>query len=553
MEKESSKLLFPSIAEKLSEKDIINLFVVPPLKFSLIDHSENNIVEGERGTGKTIMLRYVEINKKNDFEDENGNVFPVYIPLSKASFDLMLPYDTLDESRKYPLCLEYFNLYCLSHIVKEIEKSNRFNKLFTKSVQSKIEEKLDFDYPYRKISKSIRKRIDVLIKGFQRNLEVYAINPLAQNTTIINFIENLNSIQETEICFLLLLDDFYKIPFIIQPYIVCQFNQRSPYVTFKIATINKGIEDVCYPTGYFEYMHDYIKYNANRLCAIKITKSFKNIQKYFEEIANRQILRNEKTIIDLLGNSKDLNDIVIEYKKKIQVKNVKARISYFGFENIFAISSGNARVFLNIVKEILREALSQKYDYSQPISQTIQNDKISFVSKQSLASIGAWHREQSIEHKLGEIIPISKKLSKLVVAIAEIFRYRLLRPITSNATMLFVFNDEDRLDDISIDILKEGLRQSCIQETSLRKTKNMKGVGSVYSINNILAPALNIFPLRRWHQSIDADIFNSINFSAKTEKQYVTSLNKFVRIINKTTDDEESDTKQTKMKDFIGA
>jgi len=556
MDRGKLKLLYPSIAEKLSEKDIMEIFVVPPIKFSLDDSEENNIVEGERGTGKTIMLRYVDITKREEFEKKNGNVFPIYIPLSKANLDLMLPYDVLPETKKYQLCLEFFNLYCLIITINSFEKSKKFSKRLSSQIQKQLKKFLELDFPDVNLLKCLQKRMNFLKKGFQRNKEMYPNQIMSQTTTIIDFTEKLNEIMKTEIKFLLLIDDFYKVPLNIQPYIVCIFNQRSPYLSYKIATINKGIHDKCFPTGYFEYIHDYTKYNANRLCSIQVSKSLANIQRYFEEMANKQltkqITKDNYNIIDILGHSKDIKELVSEYLEKLSQKNIKARKSYYGFENIFTIASGNARVFFNIIREIYKEALSREQTIKFPINESIQNDKINFVSKQSFAAIGSWHRDQSIEEKLQEQIPISKKLSKLIEALADIFKYRLQRPIISNATCLFVFNDESLLSDTSKDIIYEGLRQSCIQEISLRKSKAKKGVGSVYSINGILAPALDIFPLRRWIQSIDIDYFNRIEFNTENENKYIRSLKNFVQRVNKTTDELEDDGKQLKIDQFFG-
>jgi len=531
---------YPTTAEKMTDKEIISLFVTPPLRYSLANYKQNTIIEGERGTGKTIMLRHTEISMREKFENESP-VFPIYVPLNSTNFDKLLSNNTMEIDKKASLSREYFNLFCLKSWVNALDNSKKILCKWEK-VQKEIIKYIGFDYKFKKLIECIEQRMNNIEAAFENNQKIESNTRLSRLTCLPEFAEKLVQSLNLNINFLILLDDFYQIPQSIQPFIVCIFNKRSEFLTYKIATIVDAIIQNCYKSGYFQYIHDYELFNANRLCSISNNKDLKQIEGYFEEMANKQLALTHISeqlkgigIKELLGKSESMDNKINKYIKEKKIEGKKTHIKFYGFENIVALSSGNARVFFNIINEIIKAVISkkeetsnQKREFSVPISKKIQNEKIYFVSKNYFNSINSWHRDQSIIKNKEEDIPISLKLVKFIEALSKILRFRLLETnFSSKATILFSFNNESNLNEDIRDLMREGLRQSCIQRINLRRKRD-DGTSKTYGINGILTPSLGLIPYRRWIQTIDENFLNMINFKTKDRKKFVMDINKFV-------------------------
>ncbi len=177
---------------------------------------------------------------------------------------------------------------------------------------------------------------------------------------------------------------------------------------------------------------------------------------------------------------------------------------YYSFNTISHLSNGNTRVFINICREIISEALFYETDdffNNLTVSPSIQSKAIHKFSAKEFDDICS-------------IIKYGENVRKLVLNLGNLFsEYHKDKRVRYPETNQFVL-DKLELDCQSLETLNMALRWSLIIKKNVpqRLSMDINKRGDIFYINRIFSPLFNISYRTRggFNISIDKDDFSNM-------------------------------------------
>ena len=341
----------PKNTDRLRENEISSLFTSQN-SYSKIMGRETIFIIGPRGTGKSMILRYMsmpiqsERQKSNIIESYDKDHCGIYINCSKHYFGQIKEKPNLNVQQTNIWKENFVHMFNLTicHILFECIDDLReypvfqMTKLEEEATCKKISVVLGCDEicSFEHMCNEVRKKMRHLYANFDIKI--------TDTATVFSFIseleENLNKkisgFRNRSLC--ILLDNYNELTDMQRNLINEMISLRT---SFKIATLPpkvstaRELDKFISPTDDFETV-----YIGTTNLSIK-SPEFSTTKCFLKNVANKR-LKEYGLDVEILLNAND-------------VKDLKNKTDYFGFENFVLLSSGNARMFLRLLNTAIRE------------------------------------------------------------------------------------------------------------------------------------------------------------------------------------------------------
>lgn len=538
--------------ETLQPTDIASLFIDVFSDFPKLLTAEHTFLHGARGTGKSMMLRYLEpqvqiaaskVSKAADLSH-----YAVHMPIKNANYSLS-ELERL-EGAPYWLLAEHFLIInacieitsSLSIIedqadCKENYKENFFAQFFElmEEAGSKATKKLDNKY-----TDGVAKEVESILKiersksknymaklAFSPGLLPYEDALLGHEDFFIPFVNLIRNLPITPNGpIFLMIDDADNLPLRMQKIINSWVYYRSTNdLCLKVSTQQK-YKTWRTPQGIrIESAHDYSEID------ISSVYTSKNSSLYYErvyKIVQRRLTvsgsictdpleffpKNEaqeqaiKAVKDKIsenwgngsGVSSRKHDDVTRYASSEYMKSLaKAKktntYSYAGFKNLVDISSGMIRFFLEPAARMYAEI--QATNQGNPISSIPSEvqDKILYRWSEEyvLEEFERLRKDEIEQCNIDDKTPDNKveSLKKLINGIGECFQKRLLSDSTERRLLSFMVTKPP--DPETQKILDLAIEWGYLSRKSIAKKEGV-GRNTLYTLNRRLAPYFKLDP-----------------------------------------------------------
>lgn len=528
-------------ATSLEPSEIVQIYI-EDFNFSrFIDSTKNIFLVGERGTGKSMALRYnslpVQVEKYGCIP--KNKILSIYIPCH-TMLTQSKEHEALDEMHASIISEHFLVISIMYNLVSSLKViDNIFNNADENNIIDDLNYILNFD-----ISKKYG-AIDGICRYLQRTLSTTKMNLLESVSneraaqlfpSMLSFaghavplMEQLTKIPELNGChFSLMLDDEQH----LNPYQVKKINSWIAHrdhslFSFKIATTK--IDKPPYITdggGYIVEGHDftlidmeqdYYNQNSNfgKLAFDIITRRIHKLsgledidaKKYFPENENftRDIEEARKEVQAIAeskfpdGPAKSINDYIYKYTRAHYFRNRSSKANrppYSGFETIVQMSTGVVRNLLEPCFWMYDSALSEtkeskKKNVISHIPAKIQTEIILDQSRKKWQwlSDGLDKVDAKCTHEQ------AKQIYYLIDNVCLLFRKRLLEDISEPRAVMFSISDKDNdCYDYLIGLINIARRSQYIYER-LGNSKDEGREEPYYIINKILLPARGLDPV----------------------------------------------------------
>lgn len=542
-------------ADGLDYADIPHLFVSEYTDFQTINKHFDTLLEGQRGTGKTMVLRYIafesQIHEWVQNYEKKADIFfsipqhfiGIYCRLEQGVFD-KADLDAIDNDvRKDQLFEHRLVLHCLSKSLETLSSVFKFRpvageglrrlKGHLKTILS--EPAIESCQDWKEILAFASDTIDA--KVFEEDMHLASISSgtptnflphLTMAGQLTRFLRLLQETLDIKIPFFLLLDDFD----VLRPsQQICVFRTASArqhnLVCFKYGIMSLGKKATLSGTGRtYREGDDYDR--------VPFDWTYKGSQGDYSEVVS---LITKARLTSKNWPHNDLAQYLADWdygaKLRMQIKGEmeqewyklpqderpetkdnywtkygnarffqilrkkKIRHRYAGYQDILDISSGIFRQYLEICKEIISKALSQNWTHNagKAISAEIQNDAIRRYSQNMMHELQ--QTAGSTDTLLsGDIRITSKQMVTLVESLSNLFYNRLHSKMREPEVFTFSIRDDLTVNQHAKLLLDVAVRESILQEREDPYPPKTSGGPPLptYMMNRRLIPRRDLSP-----------------------------------------------------------
>ena len=506
------------MSEELWKKE---LFREPKMYniFADIISPGNTIIEGHRGSGKSMLLQYLSYPTQK-LLDKSPNFVGVYIKLDLPLFATTRRRgENRDEWVNY--FLSYFNLIVAEELIKMLDYCDSKSWISIDNID-RLLEKLKRLFPFLE-----NERIDTLIDLAdliyeKRNL--FACPPPRPLITVPpDLIKSLivrvrRFVPEwKDLPFYILLDEYERLDENQQKVVNLLLASRGPTyhekIYFKIATKSflVVLEDI--DGNSLDPIDDFTPVALDRF-DMDEERKHKYYQKFIEEISNwrlQNVWDYKISIRELLPEEGDEN------KKGFKNKD------YSGFENIVTLSSFLPRDFLELCKDMIFYAYpnllrEQKRDKLEPIAPNIQNTVIKIHGDNLFENLNRIMNEE--ERPLPRTR--SENARRLIESWGKIFRiiFEGSKSKEDRTVSEFQIRNTSNLNKTAINALNDcTMRRALVIPLTRRVPQIRKNIpGDRYELHRLLCARFGLSLARRWPKEIDARWINQLLEAGNPEK-----------------------------------
>lgn len=519
--KKIQKILGNTQTETIPTDDLLVDYFTRPDDYDIVFNNIPALIDGIRGTGKSMILRFFEIDELRKFQKnpKKVEILPVYFKIREHNFTFFNP----DKFRRYENFVDvfrhYFNINIMIKILdvlrtKTTRKRFKTNlELFSDEFREKFSNLLINCQIDRSTADSSCFNVHSLIEFFlymQKNIIIDLKRKSFEDVKFdktprffedIDFLFNAFEIikvfllENSKLILFILLDEYDKFSKDQQALINPLIKERRSCLTFKIACKSGSFFNTSYPNQTIDTIHDINWKTINRpIFSFGISK----FQSYVEEIVNRRFrsIYPDFSIKEILGKSEPSKEKINKIKGS---RGLGRKIDYFGAEDLIRVSSGVARHYMNLCNQILIAGITKKD--SPDFSKRIQHEAIIEYSQNQVH-----YAQDSTEH--------GEDFFKLLTALSEVFRSRYALDLVHPATMSFAIRDFVSLGENSKELLKNAEREGIIFRF-FRRGKDGYYTQMTYGLNGVFAPANNLLPIYPDAVQIQASVFDLILVSQK--------------------------------------
>ncbi len=538
--------------ETLQPSDIASLFIDVFSDFPKLLTAEHTFLHGARGTGKSMMLRYLEpqvqIAANNVSKASELTHYAVHMPIKNANYSLSelerlegAPYWLLSEHFLIiNACIEITS--SLSTIEEQTDFEDEYKQDFYAQFLDLMEEAGSKVARESKIESadSVSKAIDKILKSERSKSKSYmsrlAFSPgflpyedalLGHEDFLLPFVKLVRNLPITpDGPIYLMIDDADNLPLRMQKIINGWVYYRSTNnLCMKVSTQQK-YKTWRTPQGVrIESAHDYSEIDISSVYTSKSSslyyeRVFKIVQrrldvsgascsdplKFFPKSESQELAL--KAIKEDISNSwekgkgvssRKSDDITryasSEYMKSLAKSKKTNNYSYAGFKNLVDISSGMIRCFLEPAARMYAEI--QATNDGKPIGSIppeIQDKILYRWSEEYVLEEFERLRKDEIEQSSGDrSLPENKveSLKKLINSIGECFQKRLLSNSTERRLLSFMVTKTP--DPQTQKILDLAIEWGYLSRKSIAKKEGV-GRNTLYTLNRRLAPYFKLDP-----------------------------------------------------------
>lgn len=538
-------------ANDLEYTEIPRIFVREYTDFNRIIKHFDTILEGQRGTGKTMILRYLayetqiaiwvekQENTGASFVKRKEHFVGIYCRLEQGVFDRNDLDAVENASRRDHLFEHRLSLFCLSHVLKTLKTLLSFNPISFPAFQN-----LKFRLAQLLEEPQLRdgnEWIDVYnlaqeiigLRVTQEDLHLGSLLPGSTPTSfnawltlagqLTPFLEFIQESLEIMCPFFILLDDFDVLrPGQQQSVFRSAAARKINVVCFKygIMTLGKKVilsgSDRTYREG-----HDYDSMSLDWTDRGLQTKYKDAVQLITDKRLSAKGWPQSlsfSSILDTWSRGKQLRDEVrrqmhVEWDKLPASKKPKTFENYFskygnaryfhhlaskkihhrysGYEAVIDISSGIYRQYLELCNRIVVKAFaaSWKPDSQQVINSEIQDEAIREYSRDMMDSLSVTAGDTTAL-LAGDINVTSKHMVTFIQSLSQLFKKRLHSSIREPEIFCISIRDELDFNPTAKAILDVAVRESILQRRSADYSPKTPGGPSLptFMLNRRLAP-----------------------------------------------------------------
>jgi len=496
--------------ENLRE-ELINDTFIEPINFAMIVEPGNTIIEGHRGSGKSMILKFLsyeaQFNRK--FKEKwDENYIGFYIKFKPSIVDTTI--QEMFKGKEPKQWSIYFMTYINLLIGEEIITTLKFG-LDNKYTIIDSEEKFFSEIVYLFFESipcpSNEKTLNNLILMFKRVRNNLNQKHISEHDLPSDFLEQLFFYIKEHVKgwsdknFYLLLDEYDNLNDDQQKVVNTIIKNRS--LSFKIGVkFDEMIyEDIS--NNLLEINHDYTYVNTDRFDFDPKHPLYSKFENFLIRIANKRLesYKYKNNIEELIPEEKE------ERKKGFE------KGDYSGYKNVTKLSSGSIRDFLELCKDMVYYSnpwvIKEKRDKLEVILPNIQNTVIKIHSNILYENV---NKIMGIDK---ESLKARSYNAKLLIDKFSIIFNRILKGSKSaedRTVSSFQLRNIEKLNETAINALKD-----CTSHRLLQVPFNPKKPNGVrhaphdkYKFNRLLNPRFRLSLAERWPKDINSDIFNDI-------------------------------------------
>jgi hypothetical protein len=530
--------------ETLDADEIAHLFVDVFTDFPKLLEPGHTFLHGPRGSGKSMMLRYLEPDVKfaeNTKELKKLNFYAVHVPIKLANFNLP-EFGRLDDNALY-LIAEHLMVMQICHkLLVSLDKNHRlygidnnpeilkvcfdrFDRLFKACGLASIMSLQNSNTFFKSLSEIFEGEV-IAVGGYLRKLSLSSsiaytgalCSHLDFLVPLIATIKKLSYMPKKP--FFLLLDDADNLDIRMQKVLNSWVSSRTTQdVSLKISTQMRYKTYRTTNNLFIESPHDYNEINISTF----YTSSYNSKTHYYDRVKQIVKRRLERANIDAKvedffpkneeqekkikaiaqeyihankkggGKSKRPRDdatryAIPEYMRRI--RNNSNTYSYAGFESLVDISSGIIRFFLDPASQMYANVMAQNNHNPRSIPFDVQN-----------AVLYSWSEEFITTDlpKLSDSIKaenpqndVAKRLANLVDALGKTFRQKLLDAKSSEQRVLAIMVPQQLPENLN-EVFRLGVELGYFHQSTIAD-KEGRGRKPLYLLSRRLAPYFKLDP-----------------------------------------------------------
>ena len=380
----------PKIADSLHENEVSDLFTSQDTYIKIMNR-ETMFIVGPRGTGKSMILRYMSMPIQSERHKSDTSVLydnehcGVYINCSKHYFGQIKEKsnsNTQQTSIWKENFIHMFNLTICYTLFENIENSRKYPIFdMTESEEAAVCEKISRvlnckkSYSFEDISNEVRKKMMFLYANFDEKVSI---------TTVQGFVSELEYILRSKILgfknksLCILLDNHNELTDMQRQMINEIISIRT---IFKIATLPLKFSSERELGKSISFTNDFETVDIGITNLSIKSPNFNTTKCFLRDVANKRLKAYDIKVETLL-NSDNIGDS-------------KDRIRYFGFENFVLLSSGNARMFLKLLNMAIQKwsdsgksiPVSVQQEAAYTLADELMRKDINFLPKQHRSKI----------------------------------------------------------------------------------------------------------------------------------------------------------------------
>lgn len=498
----------------------INSTFIKPIDFSNITESGNTIIEGHRGSGKSMILKYLSFEAQENRSFENSwdkKYIGVYVRFKNSLVNTTTKKLFQGEYNEWvKFFMAYVNLILGEKIISLIKRAIETKEISSKNIGDLVK-KINllfkfYDEGFKKTDKL--KNLELLIKR-TRNILVqnhkinYTVPPDFLEQLISLICDNIKEWEDKE--FYMLIDEYDHLSIEQQHVVNTMIKNRS--FSYKIAVKLHSMDYYDISKNLLEKDNDYTYVMSDRYDFNKET--YNKYKNFVINVANKrlQYYGYNNKIVDLLPNSTNGNDF--------------EQGDYSGLNNIIKLSSGIIRDFLELCKDmvyysnqwIINGETREKLNTVIP---NVQNTVIKIHSNilyQSIDRIGGFDKRFEKSH--------SDNVRILIDRLADIFG-NILRGSQSKEKRTVTgiqIKNKEYLNETATIALREAASNRLIQTPyNPRRPKNKRQTSphSRYRFHRLLCPRFELSLALRWPKEIDSRVINQLFFKPNITVREIT-------------------------------
>ena len=498
---------FKFSVENMDDKLVRDLFVRHPYHKKDILGKNSITIEGERGTGKSMLLREVLNKSRLETERNPGELWICkYINIEHARVkelnNLLIMFKENPEINnnivlRDSIAVEYVNYFFLTNLLERLneffEENSILDKISISDTYSKmidgfhITTDISFTELYNNTFQNFNDRKVALMN---RNYDPF-IFEFDKSNVIDSFLTQIKRTFSVEkfdlrnLVFTFLIDEYDSLDIFSQKAFNTIIKERHQQLNFKIALRPMGIiKDTLTQNRSIEH-HDIIPFNMNPYARSKVHN--RAFAKFYRDIANKRLKDTGLNIDMILGESISTEKTAIVIKKKAlelpttadedeiySLKYINNKIQFYGFDNVRVVASGIIRFYLKLIDQIMSAAVDKQDIYSEPVLMKYQASSIHDFSQQTFRGI---FDELDSEYE--------NAIVRFIEILGKYFSERLRTNIALNAISAFRIKNRLELDSDVLKMLNIAIKHSCIQLRPFRAAKDQPKNEPVYLLNGI--------------------------------------------------------------------
>ena len=495
-------------------------FFVEPMVFSmLIEPGTHTIVEGDRGSGKSMMLRYISLETQLSLPlaSRHTNFIGFYIKMDPGLIETAKKIKSQDLEHWINFFTHFLNLLITERIIDTLILCRKKTLI---TVNPDNEEKLCGFIVHRLLSnkQTIPKNFDQLLTLIIDDREKMATIDLRSSiipqTSPRYTYELVKHLEEFDLFFsdksiYLLLDEVDNLDDDQMEVLVLFLRSRDAPISYKIGVKSNSIKLVDPYGKALQHIDDYEHVYSDRF--IKEQKN--QVFKFYEDLANNRLYA---------------------YEYQIKIKDLLPRDEgdqYTGFKGYCYLSSGIIRSYITLIKDTVYRAYPQinrsKVELL-PIPPKRQHQTIKIKSNIHFNEYGKCEHPYEVK-KLIEI------LGSLFKEILKLSRERIHEGLSKELRTVsqIEIKDFNEMDPIIKQYLNEAVKHNLLQIPLIARQQEVSSSPyHGYKIHRLLIPYFLLELPNRFPRTINAKQMNIINDIIRGNRHENDFINPIIKELN---------------------